>query len=155
MFRRHGREEYSVRNGATGIVAFKEVSAIHTALFGTIAGVALLVGGFGVMAVTLAAVSQRTREIGIRMAVGDRRRDITAQFLVETAVATTLRGVVGTLLSVAGSPILARLADAPVALPPWVVPVALVCAMSTGLIFGIAPARRAPRLDPVVALASH
>ncbi|MDE0189828.1 MAG: ATP-binding cassette domain-containing protein [Gammaproteobacteria bacterium] len=154
MFRRHGREEYSVTNQATNVVAFKEVSSIHAALFGTIAAVALLVGGFGVMAVTLAAVSQRTREIGLRMAVGARRRDITAQFLVETAVATTLGGAVGTLLSVAGSPLLARLADAPVALPPWVVPVALVCAMSAGLIFGIAPARRASRLDPVAALAT-
>ena len=154
MFRRHGRDEYSVTNQATNVVAFKEVSSIHAALFGTIAGVALLVGGFGVMAVTLAAVSQRTREIGIRMAVGARRRDITAQFLVETAVATTLGGAVGTLLSIAGSPLLAQVADAPVAFPPWVVPVALGCAMSTGLLFGIAPARRASRLDPVVALAT-
>ena len=154
MFRRHGREEYSVTNQATNVVAFKEVSSIHAALFGTIAGVALLVGGFGVMAVTLAAVSHRTREIGLRMAVGARRRDIMAQFLVETAVATTLGGAVGTLLSILGSPLLAQVADAPVAFPPWVVPVALGCAMVTGLIFGIAPARRAARLDPVAALAT-
>ena len=154
MFRRHGRDEYSVTNQATNVVAFKEVSAIHSALFGTIAGVALLVGGFGVMAVTLAAVSQRTREIGVRMAVGARRRDITAQFLVETAVATTLGGAVGMLLSIAGGPLLAQVADAPVAFAPWVVPVALGCAMATGLIFGIAPARRASRLDPVAALAT-
>ena len=154
MFRRHGRDEYLVLNQATNVVAFKEVSAIHAAVFGTIAAVALVVGGFGVMAVTLAAVSQRTREIGVRMAVGARRRDITAQFLVETAVATTLGGAVGTLLSIAGSPLLVQLADAPVVFPPWVVPVALGCAMSTGLIFGIAPARRASRLDPVAALAT-
>ena len=154
MFRRHGRENYFFNNEATHLVAFKEVSAIHAALFGTIAGVALLVGGFGVMAVTLAAVSQRTREIGLRMAVGARRRDITAQFVVETAVATTLGGAVGTLLSIAGGPLLAQVVDAPVAFPPWVVPVALVGAMSTGLIFGIAPARRASRLDPVAALAT-
>ena len=126
---------------------------MHLGIFGTITGVALLVGGFGIMAVTLATVSQRTREIGIRMAVGARRRDITAQFLVETAVATTLGGVVGTVLGIAGSPLLARLADALIAFAPWVVPAALGCALATGLIFGIAPARRASRLDPVAALA--
>ena len=154
MNRRHGREGYTVTNEALELAAYKELSRLHIGIFGAIAGVALLVGGFGIMAVTLATVSQRTREIGIRMAVGARRRDITAQFLVETAVATTLGGVVGTLLSLAGSPLVARLADAPIAFPPWVVPVALACAITTGLIFGIAPARRASRLDPVAALAT-
>ncbi|MCY4056805.1 MAG: ATP-binding cassette domain-containing protein [Gammaproteobacteria bacterium] len=155
MIRRHGREDYTVTNEALRVAAYRELSDLYLGIFGTIAGVALLVGGFGIMAVTLAAVGQRTREIGIRMAVGARRRDITAQFLVETAVATTLGGVAGTLLSVGGSPLLARLADAPVAFAPWVVPVALGCAMATGLVFGIAPARRAARLDPVAALATE
>ena len=154
MSRRHGREGYTVTNEALELAAYKELSRLHIGIFGTIAGVALLIGGFGIMAVTLATVSQRTREIGIRMAVGARRRDITAQFLVETAVATTLGGVVGTLLSLAGSPLLAQVADAPVAFAPWVVPMALGCAIATGLIFGIAPARRASRLDPIAALAT-
>ena len=154
MNRRHGREGYTVENDALRLAAYKELSRVHLGIFGTVTGVALLVGGFGIMAVTLATVSQRTREIGIRMAVGARRRDITFQFLVETAVATTLGGVVGMLLSIAGSPLLARLADAPIAFAPWVVPAALGCALATGLIFGIAPARRASRLDPVAALAT-
>ena len=154
MNRRHGREGYTVENDALRLTAYKELSRVHVGIFGMIAGVALLVGGFGIMAVTLATVSQRTCEIGIRLAVGARRRDITAQFLVETVVATTLGGVVGTALSIAGSPLLVRLADAPVAFAPWVVPVALGCAIATGLIFGIAPARRASRLDPVAALAT-
>ena len=155
MIRRHGREDYTVTNEALRVAAYRELSDLYLGIFGTIAGVALLVGGFGIMTVTLAAVGQRTREIGIRMAVGARRRDITAQFLVETAVATTLGGAVGTLLSIAGSPLLARLADAPMAFAPWVVPVALACAVATGLVFGIAPARRAARLDPVAALATE
>ena len=155
MYRRHGREGYTVTNEAQRLAAYRELSDLHVGIFGSIAGVALLVGGFGIMTVTLAAVGQRTREIGIRMAVGARRRDITAQFLVETAMATTLGGAAGTLLSIAGSPLLAQLADAPVALGPWVVPVALGCAMATGLVFGIAPARRAVRLDPVAALAAE
>ena len=155
MYRRHGREGYTVTNEAQRLAAYRELSDLHFGIFGTIAGVALLVGGFGIMTVTLAAVGQRTREIGIRMAVGARRRDITAQFLVETAVATTLGGAAGTLLSIAGSPLLARLADAPMAFAPWVVPAALACAVATGLVFGIAPARRAARLDPVAALATE
>ena len=155
MFRRHGRKGYSVRNSATNIVAYKGLSAIHVAIFGTIAGVSLLVGGIGVVAVSLAAVNQRMREIGIRMAVGARRRDITAQFVVETSVATAIGGAFGALMGFAGSPLLAHVAGAPVATAPWFLIVALGCAVVTGLVFGIVPARRAARLDPVAALASE
>ena len=119
MFRRHGREGYSVINSAPNIVAYKRLSAIHVAIFGAIAGVSLLVGGIGIVAVSLAAVNQRMREIGIRMAVGARRRDITAQFVVETSVATVIGGAVGALLGFVGSPLLAHMAGAPVATAPW------------------------------------
>ena len=155
MFRRHGREGYSVRNSATSIVAYKRLSAIHLAIFGAIAGVSLLVGGIGIVAVSLAAVNQRMREIGIRMAVGARRRDITAQFVVETSVATAIGGAVGALLGFAGSPLLAHVAGAPVATEPGFLIVALGCTVATGFVFGIVPARRAARLDPVAALASE
>ena len=128
---------------------------MHAGILATLAGIAILAGGFGIMAVTLAAVGQRTREIGIRMAVGARRRDITAQFLVETAVPATLGGAAGTLLGFVASPLLAGLADAPVAFAPWFVPVALGCGMATGLVFGVVPARRASRLDPVAALTTE
>ncbi len=155
MNRSHGREGYTVENDAIRLAAFKRLSGLHAAVLGTLAAVALLVGGFGIVAVTLAAVSQRTREIGIRMAVGARRRDITAQFLVETVVATTLGGVIGALLGFAGSPLLSHLTDAPVAFAPWFVPLALGCAVAAGLLFGIVPARRASRLDPVAALSAE
>ena len=153
MFRRHGREGYSVSNQASIILAHKGLSAIHVAIFGTVAGVSLLVGGIGIVAVSLAAVNQRRREIGIRMAVGARRRDITAQFVVETSVATAIGGAVGALMGFAGSPLLAHVAGAPVTTTPWFLIVALACAVASGLVFGIAPARRAARLDPVAALA--
>lgn len=153
MFRRHGREGYSVTNQATNILAYKKLSAIHVAIFGTVAGVSLLVGGIGIVAVSLAAVNQRRREIGIRMAVGARRRDITAQFVVETSVATAIGGAIGALVGFAGSPLLAHVAGAPVATAPWFLIVALACAVASGLVFGIVPARRAARLDPVAALA--
>ena len=153
MFRRHGREGYSVTNYAANILAYKKLSAIHVAIFGTVAGISLLVGGIGIVAVSLAAVNQRRREIGIRMAVGARRRDITAQFVVETSVATAIGGAVGTLIGFAGSPLLAHVAGAPVVTAPWFLIVALACALASGLVFGIVPARRASRLDPVAALA--
>ena len=156
MFRRHGSENQTeVTNYAEMFSAHKKLSAIHAAIFATLAGVALLVGGLGIMSVTLAAVSQRRREIGIRMAVGARRRDISVQFLVETCVLTTVGGACGALLAFAGSPVLSDLAGAPVANAPWFFPMALGCAVATGLVFGIVPARRAARLDPVEALAAE
>ena len=154
MNRRHGREGYTLTNRAEYLAAYMGLSNLHAAILGILAGVALLAGGLGIMGVTLAAVSQRTREIGIRMAVGARRRDITAQFLVETAVPTTLGGAVGALLGLTTKPLLVWLADAPVAFAPWFVPVALACGIATGLVFGIVPAHRASRLDPVTALAT-
>ena len=156
MFRRNGRENYTqVRNNAELLAAHRKLSAMHAAIFATLAGAALLAGGLGIMSVSLAAVSQRRREIGIRMAVGARRRDISMQFLVETCVLTAVGGACGLLLALAGGPVLSAIAGAPVANAPWFVPVALGCALATGLAFGIIPARRAARLDPVAALAAE
>ena len=153
LFRHHGKE-YDVMNDALIWISGKKLKTIHLALFGAIGGIALILGGMTIVAVSLAGVSQRRREIGIRRAVGARRRDITAQFVVETAVATTLGGALGALASFAGSSLLARLAGGPVVFEPWFVLVALGCAIATGLAFGIVPARRAARLDPVTALAT-
>ena len=153
LFRRHGTE-YDVTNQALIWVSGKKLKTMHLALFGAIAGIALVLGGMTIVAVSLAGVSQRRREIGIRRAVGARRRDITAQFVVETGVATTLGGAIGALSSFAGSSLLAQVTGAPVAFEPWFALVALGCAIATGLAFGIVPARRAAGLDPVSALAT-
>lgn len=154
MFRRHGRGGYEVWNDAQRWAAHKKLKGTYAAIFASLAGAALLAGGFGIASVTLAAISQRRREIGIRMAVGARRRDISAQFLVETTVLTTIGGVCGVVLALVGTPLLSDLTERPVAFAPWFVPVALVCAMAAGWVFGIVPARRAARLDPAAALAS-
>ena len=154
MFRRHGRGGYTVQNEAQRWAAHKKLKEMYAAIFATITGVALVVGGVGIVSVTLAAVSQRRREIGIRMAVGARRRDISAQFLVETTVLTIIGGVCGVLLALAGTPLLSDLTERPVAFAPWFVPVAAACAIAAGSVFGIVPAQRAARLDPVAALAS-
>ncbi|MDE0225367.1 MAG: ATP-binding cassette domain-containing protein [Gammaproteobacteria bacterium] len=153
LFRHHGME-YEVTNQALIWISGKKLKTMHLVLFGAIAGIALVLGGMTIVAVSLAGVSQRRREIGIRRAVGARRRDITAQFVVETGVATTLGGVIGALLSFGGSSLLAQATGAPVAFEPWFALVALGCAIATGLAFGIVPARRAAGLDPVSALAT-
>ena len=153
LFRHHGMD-YDVANDGLIWISGKKLRTMHLALFGAIAGIALVLGGMTIVAVSLAGVSQRRREIGIRRAVGARRRDITAQFVVETGVATTLGGVIGALLSFGGSSLLAQATGAPVAFEPWFALVALGCAIVTGLAFGIVPARRAAGLDPVLALAT-
>lgn len=153
LFRHHGMD-YAVTNDALIWISGKTLKTMHLALFGAIAGIALVLGGMTIVAVSLAGVSQRRREIGIRRAVGARRRDITAQFVVETGVATTLGGAIGALLSFGGSSLLAQVTGAPVAFEPWFALVALGCAIATGLAFGIVPARRAAGLDPVLALAT-
>ncbi len=117
-----------------------------------IASLALVVGGIGIMNIMLVSVAERTREIGIRMAVGATRRDILVQFLLEAVVLTALGGVLGLLLGVG----LARLVDAltplPARIPLWSVVLALVFSSFVGLFFGVYPARRAASMDPVEAL---
>ena len=154
MVRRHGPGRYVVVSEGRIVSARKELSGTYMAILGAVGGVALLAGGFGVLSAALASVAQRRREIGIRMAVGARPGDVSRQFLVETAVLATVGGALGVLLAVLGSPLLSRLASAPVAFAPWFVPAALGCAVAVGLAFGIVPARRAARLDPATALAS-
>ena len=154
MVRRHGPGRYVVVSQERIASARKELSGTYMAILGAVGGVALLAGGVGVLSAALASVAQRRREIGIRMAVGARPGDVSRQFLVETAVLAIVGGALGVLLAVLGSPLLSRLASAPVAFAPWFVPAALGCAVAVGLAFGIVPARRAARLDPATALAS-
>ena len=105
------------------------------------------------MAIMLIAVSERTREIGIRMAVGARRCDITRQFVIEATTLTVAGGVLGLLLSLVSNPVVQAF-GVPTAFSPWIVLAALACSVGAGLAFGIGPARRAARLDPVAALAA-
>lgn len=152
MFRRHGRGDYLVANQSAVLAARKALSGTLAAIFASLGVAALLTGGLGIMSVTLAAIDQRRREIGIRMAVGARRRDVSAQFLVETLVVAFLGGVLGVLLSLATGPLVSALTSAPVAFEPWFFLAAVGCAVLTGLLFGIIPARRAAGLDPAEAL---
>ncbi|MDE0421508.1 MAG: ATP-binding cassette domain-containing protein [Gammaproteobacteria bacterium] len=152
MFRRHGVEGYTVENDALRLAAYTKLSATQATIVSALSVVALLVGGLGVMSVTLTSVNQRRREIGIRRAMGARRRDILWQFLVETSVLTAVGGACGVLLVFAGGPLLSNLVSATVGFAPWFVPAALACAVATGMIFAVVPALRGARLDPVAAL---
>ncbi len=117
-----------------------------------IAAISLLVGGVGIMNIMLATVSERAREIGIRRAVGARRRDIIEQFLIETTVISALGGLIGVIVGIAASTVLSFVSGLPVVIRPWPPIAAFSIAVSIGVIFGVYPARRAAMLDPVEAL---
>ena len=126
----------------------------QTMVLALIAGISLLVGGLGVMNVMLMSVKERTREIGIRMAIGARQRDIQRQFLSEAAVVSLVGGAGGVLIGILIGMFLIAW-DVAVIFSVRSILLAFGCALATGLLFGLMPARQAARLDPVVALGSE
>jgi putative ABC transport system permease protein len=125
---------------------------IFNAVTGAVAAISLLVGGIGIMNIMLASVAERTREVGVRRALGATRSDVAVQFLVESSLLTALGGVLGALLGVAGAVLIQRLAEWPTALSASMLALALLMAVLVGLAFGIYPAWRAARLQPMEAL---
>jgi putative ABC transport system permease protein len=117
-----------------------------------LSSIALLVGGIGVMAIMMVSVTSRTREIGLRKAMGATRREIMWQFLVEAATLTLMGGVIGIALGIGSGEFLKRLLEFTTTVPVWSAAVATIVSITVGLVFGIAPAARAARLDPVEAL---
>jgi putative ABC transport system permease protein len=125
---------------------------IFNVVTGAIAAISLLVGGIGIMNIMLASVAERTREVGIRRAVGASRRDIGTQFLVESSLLTATGGVLGTLLGIVGSFAIQRLAGWPTALSPEMLATGVVTALAVGVGFGFYPAWEAAHLEPMDAL---
>jgi len=152
--RHAGGIDFRVRNMADLLETATAAQNTLTVFLGSIAAIALLVGGIGIMNIMLVSVTERTREIGIRMATGARQRDILQQFLSEAVVVSAIGGVVGILGGVGTGYIIQAFGNA-VAFTPGPMVLAFCCAAATGLIFGFAPARKAAKLDPVVALANE
>jgi macrolide transport system ATP-binding/permease protein len=153
MKARHGAEDFRMFNSAELIDTVSASQDTFTAMLASVAAISLLVGGIGVMNIMLVSVTERTREIGIRMATGARQRDILAQFLSEAIVVSCVGGVMGILLGV-GVALGAPYFGVSVAFTSTPVILAFCCTTAIGLVFGYAPARKAARLDPVVALAN-
>lgn len=154
LLNRHQTEDFSVRNSASFLEMATSTQNTLTILLGAVAAISLLVGGIGVMNIMLVSVVERTREIGVRMATGARRRDIMLQFNIEAAVVCTIGGVIGVLLGFGAGYVLSLFGVAILfsVMPPVV---AFTCAVGTGILFGYLPARKAAHLDPVVALSSE
>ena len=154
LLARHQTEDFRIRNMASILETATATQNTLTTLLGTVAAISLLVGGIGVMNIMLVSVTERTREIGIRMAVGARRRDILLQFNTEAAVVCTLGGILGVLIGYGTGKAIAMF-DVPVVFSPLPAVLAFSCAFGTGILFGYLPARKAALLDPVVALAAE
>ncbi len=151
---RHQTEDFRIRNMASILETAEETQNTFTLMLGIVAAISLLVGGIGVMNIMLVSVTERTREIGIRMATGARRRDILLQFNTEAAVVCTLGGIVGVVTGFGFGGVLAYFGTA-VVFSPLPAILAFSSAFATGLLFGFLPARKAALLDPVVALAAE
>jgi macrolide transport system ATP-binding/permease protein len=154
MTARHGTEDFRIFNSAELLETVSASQDTFTMLLGSVAAISLLVGGIGVMNIMLVSVTERTREIGIRMATGARQQDILAQFLAEAIVVSGVGGVIGVAVGI-GVGLLLQAFEMSIRFTSGPMILAFSCATATGLVFGFAPARKAARLDPVVALANE
>jgi putative ABC transport system permease protein len=153
---RHGSVDFNVTSQQDVLSTVTQTTDVLTIFLGGIAGISLMVGGIGIMNIMLTTVSERTREIGLRKAVGARHSDILAQFLVESTVLSVIGGIIGVILgwliaTLMGQVQLGGTAITPVVSPDSVL-LATLFSMAVGLFFGIYPANRAAKLEPVEAL---
>jgi putative ABC transport system permease protein len=147
-----GADDFTVRDQTAIAEAATSTTSVMTGLLAAIASISLVVGGIGIMNIMLVSVTERTREIGIRMAVGARGSDVLTQFLVESVVMSLLGGVVGLVVGFAGAAILGRVMGWSTATPLAAVVVAVGFSAAVGMFFGYYPARKAAALDPIQAL---
>jgi putative ABC transport system permease protein len=152
LTRRHPGTEFSAVTQEQILGVLGDILGVLTGVLAAIAGISLLVGGVGVSNIMLVSVRERTKEIGLRKAVGARPRDIGVQFLLEAVLLTTLGGFIGMALGIVASLVVAALSPVPAAITWWSLALAFGVSAAVGIIFGVVPAQRAGRLDPVVAL---
>jgi putative ABC transport system permease protein len=145
-------DDFSILDQAQLLETASSIAGTLALLLGGIASISLVVGGIGIMNIMLVSVRERTREIGIRKAVGARSRDILAQFLIEALTLSVLGGLIGIVIGLAVSALIGQLAGWGLVFSPVIVAVALVFSLAVGVVFGVWPARLAARLDPISAL---
>ncbi|MCB9647035.1 MAG: ABC transporter permease [Deltaproteobacteria bacterium] len=145
-------DDFSIRNLTEMASAFEEGTQTFTTLLAAIAAVSLLVGGIGIMNIMLVSVTERTREIGLRMAVGAKPRDILSQFLIESLILSLTGGIIGVLIGVLGAQFLTSKFGWSVAFSPQIIALAVGFSALVGVAFGLYPAQKASRLDPIEAL---
>ncbi|MEN6325327.1 MAG: ABC transporter permease [Syntrophomonas sp.] len=152
--RRHNASpgHYAASSMEQEMQSANKITGIMSLIISFIAGISLLVGGIGVMNIMLVSVTERTREIGIRMALGAQRRDILVQFLFESIVLCLMGGLIGTILGYGGAFLVAKIAKWPPLVSWWTVLIAFAFSAAVGLFFGIYPANQAARLNPIEAL---
>jgi putative ABC transport system permease protein len=145
-------DDFFVRNLADIAEMADQAGSIMTMLLASIAGVSLIVGGIGIMNIMLVSVTERTREIGIRMAIGATEQDVQSQFLIEAVVLSCMGGAIGILAGVGSALLLTNMLAWQVSISPAAIVTAVVFSMAIGIFFGFYPARKAARLDPIEAL---
>jgi putative ABC transport system permease protein len=144
--------DFSIRNISEFLSAREESSQVMSMLLAAVAGVSLLVGGIGIMNIMLVSVTERTREIGLRMAIGASGRDIMTQFLIEAVSLSLIGGIIGIIFGTAGAKIIANFANWPMQIELYAPVMAFGFAAFIGIFFGFYPARKAAHLDPIDAL---
>jgi putative ABC transport system permease protein len=149
----NGKErDYSTRNLSELLAVAEQSSKAMSLLLGAVASISLIVGGIGIMNIMLVSVTERTREIGIRMAIGARRNDILLQFMTEAVLLTMIGGVIGILMGAGGAVIVSHLLAWPTLISPRSVSIAFFFSAVVGIFFGFYPARKAAGLNPIEAL---
>jgi len=157
LYRQHGlaataTADFSILDQAQLLATASSIAGTLALLLGGIASISLIVGGIGIMNIMLVSVRERTREIGIRKAVGARGRDILAQFLIEALTLSLLGGLIGIVVGLGVSAFIGQVAGWGFSFSPTIVAVALLFSRAVGIVFGVWPARQAARLDPISAL---
>src|SRR6185312_14507634 len=146
------QDDFTVRTQAELINTFSSTSQLLTVLLAAIAGISLLVGGIGIMNIMYVSVTERTKEIGLRMSIGARGIDILMQFLIEAVVISIIGGIIGVLLGISASKLITIFLKWPTLISPSSIIISFAVCGITGIFFGYYPAVKASRLDPIEAL---